>query len=454
MLKDTITYGGQTLLTVYHDNDELDVPGRHWRESEKVGRFWLEFAEHSICAVEEIKPEDPLVEQLLLPHDHPLAPVGSHEFCTLMTRRRTQKKPDHVFSRGGDKLCLAPEHWEQLCQFVKRYTGLDLAKAPMACGDTFIFHYIQLRYHAKQASISVDPGTFDRIELHFKRGEAVWEMQSRRFPSSGRGEMEFTPTEDDWDSFDIYAYAEDKLWFYAKDVAFMQRIQFTMNWGRDRAIHLQSSNYSVHFSNGQNQEIITVGEEKRDLRLEQKRQEARLLSSLSKKSERSTLISKGSDFTVYSMANKILDRHWDEVRLFDPYLLDKKGREALVDWMRLLRGSPAVRICAIYYRKASSDLSLTLAEAKKFLSLDWTLSQQLRRYPNTLQLLGINEYIHDRFLLCREKDQFSGLALGTSINSINSNYFCVHSLSDAFARECWETFAALLPNHTTESEVL
>ena len=126
----------------------------------------------------------------------------------------------------------------------------------------------------------------------------------------------------------------------------------------------------------------------------------------------------------------------------------------LVDWMRLLRGSPAKNIYAIYYRNAADENTMTLAQAKQLLSADWPLSQQLRRNPRSLHLIGLNEYIHDRLLLCREGTRFTGLALGSSINSLDSNYLCIHPLTPLFSQTCWETFQQFISRHTAESEVL
>ena len=37
MLRDTITYGKELILTIYHVNPELDIKGRCWTVKEKIG---------------------------------------------------------------------------------------------------------------------------------------------------------------------------------------------------------------------------------------------------------------------------------------------------------------------------------------------------------------------------------------------------------------------------------
>lgn len=454
MLRDTIAYGGQTILTVYHDNEELDLPKRRWREREKIGRYWLIFEECGGCPAQAPPENASWTEQELLSHTHPLCPCASHEFCAAMTRYRTSEKPSHIFLPGLKGFRIAPDQWEALCAFVKRHVGIDLLQVPMACGDTFVFHYVQLQYHeTKEGSVLVDTVGFDRIDIHFKHGKAICTSKTQQFAPAERTSTEFVP-EVDWDTFDIYAYVNHTLWFYAHDVSFFRSLNMVMEWGGDRSVPLKKSGYNARYSNTGNQEVLKVGGEKKNLRIEQEQQQSHLLLSVPKGKQDSLLIQKGEEHTVYAFANRMLNRNWDEVCFWDPYLLDAKGKAMLVDWMRLLRGSPAKNIYAIYYRKAADENTMTLAQAKQLLSADWPLSQQLRRNPRSLHLIGLNEYIHDRLLLCREGTRFTGLALGTSINSLDSNYFCIHPLTPLFSQTCWETFQQFISRHTAESEVL
>jgi len=452
MLKDTITYGGQQIITVFHENEELDVPGRQWKEREKVGRYWLDFEETSNHSAKEFPKEDSIAEQELLPFNHPLSPCKSEEFCAFMTRYRTTEKPSHIFLPNAQNFRLDQESWEKICTFTKRYTGIDLSKAPMACGDSFLFHYVQLCYHeTKQGSIVVKPDGFDRIDIHFKRKNVICEFQS--CPVERQTEIEFIPTQD-WGTFDIFAYGEDKLWFYAKDVSFIHSISIRASFGEDRTIPLKKNGYSAKYTNSNSQELVSLGQAKVNLRLQQDQLEAHLLVESARKEAASCLIEKGSDCEVYNLANKMLDRLWDEVWLFDPYLLDRKGTATLIDWMRLLCGSPAKVICAVYYQKSTQDNAMTLEEARSLLTKDWALLQLLRTKPNSLHLLGLNEYVHDRFVLCRVGTTFGGISLGTSLNSLDTNYFCIHKLTQEFAKKCWETFGELIELHTVEREAL
>lgn len=453
MLRDIITYGRQKILTVYHENSELDVPNRCWKERKKIGRFWLEFQETSGHFEHEIPTEETTTERGILSYDHPLSPIGTCELCTHMLRQRSQEKPSRIFRPDMDGIRLNKEDWDELCRFVRLYIGLDLSKCPLACGDTFLFHYVQLRYYkSKQHSIIVNPSPFDRIDIHFKQGNAICESQTRTFSPISNSETEFIPSTD-CNCIDIFAYDSDQLWFYAKDIHFIDSVCLTMSVDAPQEVALKKSGHSIKYTNHHTPETTIIGQQKESLILTQNQLERRILSSIYQSQKHSYLVPKGKESITYNLANKLLDRRWDEVRLFDPYLLDKKGKDILIDWIQLLCCSPAKKICAIYYAKAD-DSVLTITDTKDLLSKDWTLFQEFRKKPHAFHLIGLSEYIHDRFLICRTNNHYEGIILGTSLNSLNSNYFCVHTLTPDLAQECWETFDTLIKSHTKEIEVL
>jgi len=186
-----------------------------------------------------------------------------------MRRQRFEEKPNHIFLPDMNGIRLSKEHWEELCKFVKRYVGLDLSKAPLACGDTFLFHYVQLRYHeSKQNSIVVEPSSFDRIVIHFKRENIICECQTRMFSPDNNKEAEFIPSED-WDTFDIFAYDGEELWFYATDVCFMHSVGLSMKFGGNQQLSLKKSGYTAEYTNHQQAKTINIGQEKVNLRLTQ-----------------------------------------------------------------------------------------------------------------------------------------------------------------------------------------
>jgi hypothetical protein len=473
MLRDIITYGRQRILTIYHENEELDVPGRLWREQTKLGRYWLRFEESSGHRPLEFEAEDADAERGMLIYGHPLFPCGSQHFSVLAERLCRAEKPDRLFCNGGESLRLAQEDWAQLCDFVEKYTGMEICKAPFALGDVFLFHYVELLFRrTPEGAVAVKPGGFSRVELRFKRGKTicqsiVWTASDRdkrpfdpREPVESMPEVLFTP-EEDWDTFDICAHDGDELYFVAENVCFVQTVNLALQFGGPREVAMRKSGYRARYTASAARETLQIGSPGESLRLAQQAKEARLLAQLRQREKRSHLIQKGDRTTPLRLVNRLLDHIWDEIWLFDPYFMDRKGTATLIDWMRLLCGSPAGKISAIYFEKPEADPeagdesghTFSFPELCAYLNGDWALNQLLRRRTEPVRVIGIGAYIHDRFLLCRAGERYAGLTFGTSLNSLGENYSCIHTLEPEAVREYWAVFGELLEKETVKSEV-
>lgn len=51
-----------------------------------------------------------------------------------------------------------------------------------------------------------------------------------------------------------------------------------------------------------------------------------------------------------------------------------------------------------------------------------------------IHLYQVTSSIHDRFIIIKNNDEFSGLSIGTSFNSLERNHYCIHKLSHAAAK--------------------
>lgn len=452
MLKDTITYGKQTILTIYHDNNELDVSNRNWMEREKVGKYWLEFKECSVTSTDALPAEEKNTERLILPYDDPLSPCKDHRMCAIMTRFRTAEKPNKIFTHGGTDLRLDLETISKIFSFVKNYTGIDLMKVPMACGDIFIFHYVSLDYHeTKRGSINVLSAGFDRVEVHFKINDLICSCQTERLNPELKTELDFLP-KCDWDSLDIFAYLEDCLLFYASNVCFMRSMAFRMTEGAPVEIKMRGRGYDLKL-NRPAVELARIGAPKSNLRLQQDRIQARILEKLEQESKvvGSYLVTSGKDKKVYETVATLLNRGWEEAILLDPYLLANHSKSILTDWICLLCFSSSSWVYAVY---TASDKCLTIDEAERLIRGRWDLNQKLLSCPGRLKLVEISKAIHDRFLLCKSGNTFAGISFGTSINSLHDNYYCVHTLTPQLAEECWKVFVKVIEERKKDERVL
>ena len=152
MVCDKITYGRQTLLTLYHQG--FSVPKAR-KIKKKIGRFNLVF--------EEIEyPDDELSipagwfmkEEGLAFQDSPMNSYGP-EACAQVEHYCYAPKPSRLFrmtpSKSEYRLGIPVEDFLQIEEFVKKYTGFPIVKRPMYYGDVFVYQPYLRCYHAKQA---------------------------------------------------------------------------------------------------------------------------------------------------------------------------------------------------------------------------------------------------------------------------------------------------------------
>ena len=69
-----------------------------------------------------------------------------------------------------------------------------------------------------------------------------------------------------------------------------------------------------------------------------------------------------------------------------------------------------------------------------------------------IQLIQTAKPIHDRFVIIRNGDEYSGINIGTSFNSLDENYYCINNLLHRDAKEIIETLCDWLKDNTIAGE--
>ena len=448
MLRDTVTYGGEIILTIYHENPELDVKSRHWIEKEKIGRFNAVFEETSVeTSIEEIiSGRD--IEEALISYNDSMSLNKSSKITTIMKRIRNTEKPSAVFRKETMDIKLSEDNWLELCRFVKEYTGMDILQHAIACGDIFVFQYCWLDYkREKEDGILVKQNGYDRIDVYFKACSRICDYVSIAGKDSQKEELLFK-SGSDWDSFDIYAFCDGRLMFRAPDVVFMETMELRQGCGCKRKNTL-NNNYNVQYSDNQQYETITIGKPKDSIRRKQDLKEREIYrqfchANAQSKShppvpdrQKAFFISVGQEDIVYKAVNVILDKKWDEIIFHDPYFFDSKYSKSMkvVDWVRLICCGN-LRHAVIAFSKEKKD-EKAFDKLKRLITNDWIILQQLNRGVE-LKFIEMDTYVHDRFLLCRNSSQYGGLCFGASVNSLDNNYFFMFKLESSFAEVCWK----------------
>ena len=432
MLRDTITNGKELILTIYHVNPELDIKGRCWTVKEKIGRYNAIFEEKSVDMSFDEIINGVETEQMLLSAKETLSLCGIGNVNTRMTRIRNAYKPKILFDKNGTEIKIKSQDWICLCEFVKKYTGMDILRHAMSCGDIFLCEYNSLEFKKKSdKNISVLKNGYDRIEIFFKTGNGICDYQILSDIENDQDEL-VLKSKYEWDSFDIYAFCDNQLYFYVKDVIFMESVNFNINFANKRKIPLHNE-YEIESSNSIYNNQIHIGNQDRSLRQKQDEIENRLYNYFKRNEGNAVFICKGQEEKVYNLVNNILNCEWHEIVFYDRYF-NNSNKKQLIDWLRLLCVRNIEKINIV----CGSGHAIAIEKIKNKIQENWSLSQSIN-VGTRIVLTEISEGIHDRFLLCRKDNSYSGLYFGTSVNSLNDNYYCIFRLEDDFAKECWHT---------------
>jgi hypothetical protein len=143
----------------------------------------------------------------------------------------------------------------------------------------------------------------------------------------------------------------------------------------------------------------------------------------------------------------------DELWLIDSYFTDKShGLSQMTDWLRLLTNAQAAKKYLVFYCK-SEDNALNAAQLKSSMQRDPIMQDAMLSRPlHSTQLLQTATPIHDRFLIVRSGDTYSGLSIGTSFNSLNSNHYCIYRLAHREAKEVLDVLCAWLHDNISAQE--
>lgn len=435
MICDKITYGKQTLLTIYHQGFDDEIKDRRLNIVEKVGAYNLVFTEIWVPddVINEMN-EWVIKEEGLLTPDSTKNPYNDAT-CAYMIHYKNSIKPSRLFKLIDDRynLNIDPEKLVHINTFIKKYTGFNIEKNPMLYGDVFIFkgHVFKCRAGKEGEIIVESVPARSTIIVRFKKNDVIVSTQLVRIDR----ETEEVKIKSDrpWTYHDIEIFINDELFYYRENVSYIRQVQMNVNIkGQDKKIRLNKIAADYTFEHKGSNEISTIGEFPNEYEEVMRFSTAEINKWLKaeKPDNQVTFMKPGQFQKAMNLIGNVMQDATDEIWVFDPYFTDiNKGIKEMLDWIRILAHCGVRSKNVVFYCKGS-DNALDLEALKKEIESDVKLSTVLR----TQKALGIHFYqtispIHDRFVLTESNKMNTGLVIGTSFNSLGSNHYCISNLS-------------------------
>lgn len=456
MIKDTITYKKNSFLTIYHQGFSNDSLTQKRVRQKRIGRF-------QICFTEEYAPEWEWNQMTGYAWEESalLMPKEKHNpyheaACANMVHRIYLDKPEVIWKKDGktlDETLLV-----EVFAFIRDYTGMNLENNPVYLGDAFLFSASKQRFHSNKANSVVlqklNAGM--RVVLHLKNGQSILESKTVEITEDTE-ELEIT-TACDWNQHDIEIYQDDKLVYINRDCSYIKRMHFnlTMESRKKRIPLLALRKYYELALPGSVQESVigTPPEPVKSVLGEMNQTLIRKLTN-QKSSDRFLFVQPGELNVAMDKITKMIYKATDEIWLIDSYFTDKNhGLQQMTDWLRLLVNAGAAEKNIVFYSKGD-EIALNAAELKIHSENDIIIQDAMAiRNSLAIQLIQTKQPIHDRFLIVRNQDSWSGLSIGTSFNSLNSNHYCIQKLLHREAQEVLMVLCNWMEGNTVAREVL
>lgn len=439
MICDKVIYRGQTILTIYHQGLNCKSPNRRIKQSEKIGRYNLTFIETFAedTEIENIKDWAFKEEGLIEPDStkNPYSDVA----CAYMVHYSYAKKPLCIYFFKDNKyfLKISIDDYLRISEFIKKYTGMDMESNPMFYGDVFIFRCNEREYkHNKSNGIILEniPAN-STVIVHFKNGDMV--VSSKILTVETETENLEICSDEPWSSHDIEIFNGEKLIYYKKNASYIKSISLqTQIKERGKTVKLNKIGTEYTIEKESETRISHIGEliDKYEDILQTSSWEIIKEIKSEKPDDQVFLIKPGELSKATKLIGSALELAKDELWIFDSYLTDKKGMSKILDWLRIIANCYANSKNVIFYCGDSNN-ALNISEIKSEIEKDSILSTMLRNERG----IGIHFYqvkspIHDRFVLIKNNNEYCGLSIGTSLNSLDKNHFCISKLSHAASK--------------------
>ncbi len=460
MIKDTITYKNKRILTIYHKGFPEDELACVRSRKEHIGRNLICFSEESVPE-EEWEQMDGYrwEEHALLTPKVSYTPYHDHS-CADMVHRIYPEKPQVIWKKNGQ--LPDEETMVQILSFIRKYTGMDLSKHPVFLGDAFLFSPRELRYHSNRSNhlVVYELKAGMKLIVRFKKGPEI--LQSSVIDIEKDTDVLEVSAECDWESHDIELYENRQLVYMETNVSYMKRLHLKVSMaGRTKKIPLTTLRdaYEMEVCGGVHESSAgTPPEPVREALAELNGDMVRRLQNY-QASTKFLFIRPGELDNAMKQITDMMFRPAEESWIIDSYFTDQnKGLQQMTDWLRIFSHTGASDKYVVFYCKRDNaeneHAPLTAVQLKEHMRRDHVISEGLLANPGSkLQLIQTTAPIHDRFFIMRNKDTYSGLSIGTSFNSLNSNHYCIHTLAHKEAKEVLDVLVTWLNTNVAAQEV-
>lgn len=460
MICNKITYGGETILTIYHTGFDKDVGNRQIKKSEKIGKYNLTFHETTIFD-----------NALNIPHNYKgkfesfISPKSNdnpyrYGACAYMEHYVFSDKPKKIFKFVSNEyiLNISINDLNLINDFVEQYAGLRISNNPIYYGDIIKYKCYERNYRSNKSNgiIVNDVEANTTIIVRFKDSKNSIVSNKIEHIDKDMPEVQIISDNEKWNYHDIEIYKNNDLIYLDTDISYIRNLQLSINMqSQEKPIKLNA--LDKYFLPDKKSEVSNsfIGEPIDDsFQTIIHKSNYNICNAIRKNvdNKKNIFLQPNELNKAMDIITKTISLAADDIWIFDSYFSDKNGLPSSIDLVRILSYSRVERKNIIFCAKESSK-AYSANELRELIQEDDVIKNLLK----SSRKLNISFYqslapIHDRFIIYKNVDTYAGIAVGTSFNSLNGNYYCIHELEHIVAKTICESLVMWLQNNLENTE--
>jgi hypothetical protein len=211
--------------------------------------------------------------------------------------------------------------------------------------------------------------------------------------------------------------------------------------GLGKTIKLDKLSKEFLIEANSNEQIKTIGDKSNDIQDRYFKNNGLIANRIKQEMDDNlvTFIKPGEVNKTVKIINNILNSSYNTIWIFDAYFTDRERITYTIDWMRIITqySAKSKDINIVFFCK-SSEKAYGAQEIAQYVEKDSIIKDVLKnKKRSVIYLYQTKIPIHDRFIITISGDKFSGIAIGTSFNSLDEHHYCVHKLSHVSAQNIW-----------------
>lgn len=442
MILNRVIFAGEVVLNILHRGFNQDsISQKSIYIKEKIGRNNLIFEQKLVDNAflnELIKEHIIFTEEGLLHPKHELNPY-SHNMCTHMVHYLSGLKPKKILKTLENKfeLNLSLNQVLTINEFVLKHTGVDLNRNPILYGDILVYEPTDVDFKPNQCNgitlYNLEPGFI--VTLKFKKNNILVDSHIEEIKAVTQ-ELNINSSKE-WVTVDIEIFKNDDLIYYNNDLSYIKTLRLSMGIARTpKRVKLNKLNEFFELQQDPIKHETVIGEtiDKLDEIFFNSNLDIRKKLLNEKEKENIIFIKPGETEKSIEIISKYLQQDHKEIWIFDPYFTDKGAFNKTLDWLRIFNQCSSEIKNIVFYCK-NEENAYDFNNIKNSIEQDELLKEAINNGGIKCNFIQISSPIHDRFILGIDKYDLSGLTIGTSLNSVDTNHFCINFLNHSAAKK-------------------